>query len=92
MRAAIDSETAEQLYDATPEAIMAIIKETPASVHSLLIIAHNPGLHELALMLIACGNVNARARLKEKLPTAGLVIIDFAIDDWRELRAHSGRL
>ncbi|HXZ22390.1 MAG TPA: histidine phosphatase family protein, partial [Pseudolabrys sp.] len=47
---------------------------------------------ELALMLIACGNVNARARLKEKLPTAGLVIIDFAIDDWRELRAHSGRL
>ena len=87
-----DAHTVEQLYDATPEAIMAAIKETPAFVHSLLIIAHNPGLHELALMLVASGNAKARARLKEKLPTAGLVIIDFAFDDWRQLRREAGRL
>jgi len=43
-------------------------------------------------MVIGSGNVNARARLIEKLPTAGLVVIDFAIDDWRELRRESGRL
>lgn len=91
-RASIDAETAEQLYDATPEAILAIIKETPASTQSLLVIAHNPGLHELALMLIVSGNISTRAQLKEKLPTAGLVIIDFAFDDWRELRRDSGRL
>jgi phosphohistidine phosphatase len=91
-RVAIDAVTVEQLYDATPEAIMAVIKETPKSAHSVLVIAHNPGLHELALMLIATGNVEARALLKEKLPTAGLVIIDFAFDDWRELRRDTGRL
>ena len=91
-RAAANVRTVEQLYDATPEVILAVIKETPVSAHSLLVVAHNPGLHELALMLIASGNVNARARLREKLPTAGLVIIDFATDDWRELRRDSGRL
>jgi len=92
MRMTVDAETVDQLYDATPEAIMAVIKEAPASAHSLLVIAHNPGLHELALTLVASGNVDERGRLKQKLPTAGLVIIDFAIDDWRELRPQSGRL
>ena len=91
-RSIIDAHTAEKLYDATPEAIMAVLKETPAFVHSLLVIAHNPGLHELALMLVASGNAKACAQLREKLPTAGLVIIDFAFDDWRELRRESGRL
>ena len=43
----VDAQTAEQLYDATPDAILALIKETPAKVQSLLVIAHNPGLHEL---------------------------------------------
>jgi phosphohistidine phosphatase len=85
-------ETSEQLYDATPEAILAIIKETPAKVQGLLVIAHNPGLHELALMLVGSGNVKARAHLEENLPTAGLVIVDFPFDDWRALRPESGRL
>jgi phosphohistidine phosphatase len=62
------------------------------SAHTLLVVAHNPGLHEVALMLIASGDIDARERLNEKLPTAGLVIIDFAIDDWSRLHPQSGRL
>ncbi len=45
-----------------------------------------------ALMLVASGNVNARKLLRDKLPTAGLVIMDFAFDDWRNLHRQSGRL
>ena len=84
--------TAEPLYDATPHGIFALIKDTPASAHTLLIIGHNPGLHELALMLIASGDVDTRERLREKLPTSGLVIIDFAFDNWGKLHPQSGRL
>ena len=84
--------SANALYDATPHAIFALIKEAPSAAHSLLIIAHNPGLHEVALMLIATGDIEARARLREKLPTAGLIIIDFAFDDWSKLHPQSGRL
>jgi phosphohistidine phosphatase len=82
----------EKLYDATPHAILAAIKDMPAKAHTLMVIGHNPGLHELALMLIASGDVEAREKLREKLPTAGLVMIDFAFDDWNKLHPQSGRL
>ena len=84
--------SAERVYDATPHTIFGVIKDTPASAHTLLVIGHNPGLHELALMLIATGDVDARERLREKLPTSGLVIIDFAFDNWSKLHPQSGRL
>jgi phosphohistidine phosphatase len=82
----------EKLYDATVHALFALIKDAPASAHTLLVLGHNPGLHELALMLIATGDLEARERLREKLPTSGLVIVDFAFDDWSRLHPHSGRL
>jgi phosphohistidine phosphatase len=57
-----------------------------------MVIGHNPGLHDLALMLVAAGDVDARELLREKLPTSGLVIIDFAFDNWSKLHPQSGRL
>jgi phosphohistidine phosphatase len=84
--------SAERLYNAAPRDIIAIIKATPASAHSLMLIGHNPGLHEAAVMLIASGDIDVRERLREGLPTAGLVIIDFAFDDWSKLHPQSGRV
>ena len=84
--------TVDQLYDATQHAIFAVIKDAPAAAHTLLVVGHNPGLHEVALMLIASGDIDTRERLREKLPTAGLVIIDFAFDAWGKLHPQSGRL
>jgi len=86
------AQSVERLYDATPHAIIDVIKDTPQTVHSLLVVGHNPGLQEAALMLIASGDVDTREQLREKLPTSGLVIIDFAIDDWSKLHPRSGRL
>ena len=72
--------------------MLTAIKEAPASVHTLLVVGHNPSLHEVALMLIAAGDIDTRERLREKLPAAGLVIMDFAIDSWSKLHPQSGRL
>ena len=55
-------------------------------------VGHNPGLHDLAMELIASGEVEARERISEKLPTCGLVIIDFPFNDWSRLHVNSGRL
>lgn len=82
----------EHLYGATPHAILTVVKEVPAAMHTLLVVGHNPGLHEVALMLVASGDIETRERLREKLPTSGLVIIDFALDDWGKLHPQSGRL
>lgn len=83
---------ADALYDATPEAIIGLIKAAPNAAQSLLVIAHNPGVHEAALTLIATGDIDTRERLREGLPTSGLAVIDFAFDAWSKVRPQSGRL
>ena len=82
----------ERLYNATAQDILGIIKAAPAAAHSLLILGHNPGLHAVALLLVASGDIETRERLREKMPTCGLAIIDFAFDDWAKLHPQSGRL
>jgi phosphohistidine phosphatase len=82
----------DRLYDAAPEAIVAVLKETPAAVRTLIVVGHNPGLQEAARLLIAAGDVEARERLNEGLPTSGLAVIDFAGNDWDKLHPRSGRL
>jgi phosphohistidine phosphatase len=82
----------ERLYDSTAGQILSVLREAPAEKYQLLVIGHNPGLHELAVYLIAAGDVAARERLRENLPTGGLVVIEFAIEDWKALHRHAGRL
>ena len=82
----------DRLYNAAPEAIIALLKKTAPAVRSLLVVGHNPGLHEAARRLIASGDVEARERLNEGLPTSGLAVIDFASKDWRKLHPQGGRL
>jgi phosphohistidine phosphatase len=81
-----------KLYQAEPEKIIETARASPREVRTLLIVGHNPGLHIAANLLVASGNIDARERLREKLSTTGLVIIDFAFDDWRKLHLNAGRL
>jgi phosphohistidine phosphatase len=80
------------LYNAGPDAILDLLHEDAAAPNALLIVAHNPGLHELGKLLIASGDVDARERLNEGLPTSGLLVIDFVGSDWSMLHRLSGRL
>jgi phosphohistidine phosphatase len=83
--------TDERIYNASADKLMAVLSE-PHRARSLLVVGHNPGIHDLAVALIAAGEVEARERVSEKLPTSGLVVIDLAFDDWQLLHPHSGRL
>jgi phosphohistidine phosphatase len=82
----------DALYDADPDDIIDVIQATPGDVRSLLVLGHNPGLHEVANLLVATGDLDARERLGEKLPTAGLAVIDFAFGSWEKIHPDSGRL
>ena len=57
-----------------------------------MLIGHNPGMHELALMLAGSGDAAAKKSLEDNLPTAGLAILDFEIDDWNEAAFRRGKL
>ncbi|HLH93722.1 MAG TPA: histidine phosphatase family protein [Xanthobacteraceae bacterium] len=80
----------ERLYDAGPEDITAVIKAEGHSARVLLLIGHNPGIYDTARALLM--HPNAEHQLADGLPTAGLVVIDFAGNDWRKLATRSGRL
>ena len=83
--------TDDRIYNASSEPLAELIRESGAA-QTLLVVGHNPGLQDLALQLVGSGEVGMRAALNEKLPTSGLVVIDFAFDDWSRLHDHSGRL
>ena len=82
----------ERLYDASPRTLLDVFRHAEPEAKSLLVVGHNPGLQEVATALIASGDLEDRERLREKLPTGGLVVIDFAIEDWSKLHLRSGRL
>jgi phosphohistidine phosphatase len=77
-----------ELYLAGAERLLAALNGLPDEVRTVLVCAHNPGLHELSLALLAD---DAPAQLCAGLPTAGLVVID-TDECWAELAAGAGRL
>ena len=82
-----------ELYGADPAQLLHSIRE--ASVHDpkrLMLIGHNPGMHELALSLARDGDEAGLKALAHNLPTAGLAVYDFAIDDWNDVAFRRGRL
>jgi phosphohistidine phosphatase len=82
----------ERLYAAPANTILAVIRCQPKVAASLLVIGHNPGLHEAAELLTASGDVVQRERLREKFPTGALAVIDFAVAAWTRVHDDSGRL
>jgi phosphohistidine phosphatase len=75
------------LYLAGARAIMRRIEAVPDSIETLLVIGHNPGLHELASMLARHGGRRDRARLAGKFPTGALASFRLA-GHWRDI-AHA---
>ena len=80
----------DRLYEAGPTAIAAVIKAEGQTAPTLLLIGHNPGLYDTARLLLA--RPDAAHELADGLPTAGLIVIDFAGNNWRRLKAGSGHL
>ncbi len=75
------------LYLADARAIMQRIEAVPDSVKILLVIGHNPGLHELASMLARHGTRRDRDRLAGKFPTGALASFR-SVGRWRDI-AHA---
>ena len=85
------------LYGADPAQLTSITRKAAAfakktPVARLMIVAHNPGLHEFALALTAKCDGKDRGNLVDNLPTGGLALIDFAITDWRDISFGTGKL
>ena len=81
----------ERIYEASAERLLSVIRETQAEAGSLLLVGHNPGLEELAGMLVAPG-AGEGPQLAAKFPTTALAVIDFAVAGWADIGRGGGRL
>jgi len=83
--AAADKHDEGRIYEASLMSLMEVIRETPPDVASLMLVGHNPGMAELALILSDPGRSDREAlgRLTAKFPTAAVAVIAFEQDDWR---------
>jgi phosphohistidine phosphatase len=82
-----------ELYGADIAELLEIIHEaSSANPKRLMVVGHNPGMHELALALAGSGDPTGRKALTDNLPTAGLAVLDFDIHDWSDVAIRRGRL
>jgi phosphohistidine phosphatase len=82
-----------ELYGADPAQLLEIVRDASAAdPPRLMLVGHNPGMHELALALAGSGDTAGRKALADNLPTSGLAILDFEIDDWADVAFRRGRL
>ncbi len=72
------------LYLATPGEILKIIAKVPASVRSLMIVAHHPGLQQLATFLSGPPRKET-LDLHRHYPTAALAIFSVNSESWQQI-------
>ncbi|MGF6313203.1 phosphohistidine phosphatase [Bradyrhizobium sp. i1.8.4] len=81
------------LYGADPAQLLTAIRMASVTdPKRLMLIGHNPGMHEFALMLTGSGDEAAKRALGNNLPTSGLAVFDFATDDWNDVSFRRGKL
>lgn len=88
-------EVMDDLYLAPWPRLMKTLRGMPETARSVLLIGHNPGLHELGLALmgptgVTLGSTHAR-RLTEGYPTGALAEFTIA-GHWGQLQDGGGRL
>jgi phosphohistidine phosphatase len=72
-----------ELYGASADELLERIRAVREAVASVLVIGHNPGLQDLALVLASAGA--ELGRLEAKFPTAALATLTIANTTWRQL-------
>jgi phosphohistidine phosphatase len=75
----------EQLYMASPGAILAVVAKQDDDLDSVLLVGHNPGLTELVNQLVPELGL-------DNLPTSGVVAVDLDVKRWREAPAAAAKL
>lgn len=73
----------DRIYDASYAELVALLRETPEDVGTVLVIGHNPGMHALADTLAG--------GLVDHFPTSAIAVISFG-GSWRDVEDGVGTL
>ncbi len=82
----------DDLYGADAGEILHRLGEVDQNIASVMIVGHNPGLHDLALELTGDGAAAAISQLHTKFPTGALATLHVGPIRWGELGAGQAYL
>ena len=75
----------DELYGADAGQLVARLGRCPPGARSVMVIAHNPGLEDLAHQLAGDGDERALRQLRAKYPTGALATLDVGEHPWQDL-------
>ena len=87
---AVDTSFDEAIYLAPVESLLALVRAADDGDARLLLVGHNPGMEQLALLLSGTGAL--RDEIAVKYPTGALAEIGFDVAHWREVAPGEGKL
>lgn len=82
----------DALYAASADRLLRRVREIEDEVPSALLIAHEPGIRQLALLLAPKGAGKALARVQEKFPTGAVAALAFSSEPWNALAPGDAEL
>lgn len=82
----------KSLYLAMPREMLKRLQSVDKEQRCVMLVGHNPGIADLANWLCHEGDATSRAAMSRKFPTGAVAVIDFDVQDWREVDAETGRL
>jgi phosphohistidine phosphatase len=73
-----------KIYEASADTLIELIQSIDSKINSAIIFGHNPGFSQLAYYFSGNGSI--------ELPTCGLAIVEFDIDDWQKVAYKNGKI
>jgi len=70
------------IYEASPEELLGIVRDTAGDVRTLLLVGHNPALESLTSMLAESAEPEVAERFEKKFPTGAIAVLDFEDMPW----------
>ena len=81
-----------RIYLASAATLLDVVHDLPDAPERVLLVGHNPGLEDLAMLLVPAGSGALRDRVEEKYPTATLAAMTLDADHWRDVAEGQARL
>ena len=80
------------IYLASTETLLSLIRRLPDTVQAPLLVGHNPGLERLLVELTHDDEKGLRKRVAGKYPTGAFAQFELPSRTWREIEPGSGRI
>ena len=81
-----------EMYLATEEQLLALVRELPQNVSAPLLVGHNPGVEGLIIELTHDDKHGFRTEVSRKYPTGALALIDLPAKSWADVQPGSGAI